>query len=515
MHALNTLNMAMPLEYAAATNPGGQFLTGGSERLDFARTDAAARRFANVLASLGVTPGERVALLLPNTPAFVVCYYGTLKRGAIPVPLHAGSPAPEVAFYLSDSGATVLVSAASCAESATEGFAAAATCHHLIVDAPAAAALQPPALRLADLLSTASEAGETASTGPNDTAVILYTSGTTGRPKGAMLTHFNMFFFSQLLARDLWRLTADDVMLMAAPAAHIFGQAILNVACAAGAQLNLLARFDVSRFLHAIDSEQVTFFAGVPALAQHLLHTPLFRDRGLGSVRLVMLGGSALDPELLRRFRARFGVQVITGFGMTEAVPLTFLTADAIDRAPSGSVGRAVWGTRVRIADEAGNPVAAGDPGEIVARGPQVFQGYHNCPDETAAAWRDGWFRTGDVGRLDEQGYLFILDRLKDMIKRSGYSVYPAEIERVLRTHDAVAEAAVVGIPDPVVGEEVKAFVALKPGLETSADELIRHCRAALAAYKVPRQIEFRDDLPRNPTGKVIKRALRDASLRD
>jgi long-chain acyl-CoA synthetase len=509
MHALN---VAMPLDYAARINPRARFLTGGSDVFDFERMDAAARRFANVLASLGVTAGERVALLLPNTSSFVICYYGTLKLGAVPVPLHAGSPAPEVAFYLTDSAASVLVAAGSCVEAAADGFASVATCHHLIVDVPDSEAVAPPTLRLTELLTMAGEEFETAPTRPDDVAVILYTSGTTGRPKGARLTHFNIFFFSQLLTRELWRLTRDDVIVMTAPAAHIFGQAIVNVACTAGAQLHLLPRFDVAGFLQAVDEQHVTFFAGVPALAQHLLRTPLLRGRGLGSVRLVMFGGAAVDPELMRAFRSRFGVEVITGFGMTEAVPVTFLTADTIERAPSGSVGRAVWGTRVRIVDEAGQSLPPGEPGEIVVRGPQVFDGYHNRRDDTAAVWRDGWFRTGDIGRLDEDGYLFILDRLKDMIKRSGYSVYPAEIERVLHTHDAVAEAAVVGIPDRVVGEEVKAFVVLKPGMATSADELTAHCRSALAAYKVPRQIEFRDNLPRNPVGKIVRRALREST---
>jgi long-chain acyl-CoA synthetase len=493
MHVLNT---AMLLEHVAQTAPGQPFLTSGSERLDFGRVDTAARRFANALLSLGITSGDRVALLMPNTSAFVICYYGALKIGAIPVPLHAASPGPEVGFFLEDSGAAILVAAGSCARAASDGFAAAAGCRHLVVDALPADALESPALRLADVSSTAGENLESAPTRPDDTAVILYTSGTTGRPKGARLTHLNIVFFSQLLARDLWQLRQDDVMLMAAPAAHIFGQAILNVACAAKAALNLLPRFDISGFLNALDTERVTFFAGVPALAQHLLRTPLLRGRGLASVRLVMLGGSALDPELLRAFQGRFGVQVVTGFGMTEAVPLTFLTAEIIDRAPSGSVGRPVWGTRVKIVDEAGQPAATGESGEIVVRGPQVFQGYHNRPTET-------------VGRLDADGHLFILDRLKDMIKRSGYSVYPAEIERVLHAHDAVADAAVIGIPDPVVGEEVKAFVALKPGLATTAEDLIKHCRAQLAIYKVPRLIEFRDSLPRNPTGKIVRHLLR------
>lgn len=504
------LNIAMLLEYAARTTPDRAFLTGGHARLSFAEVDCAARRFANVLVSLGVTRGDRVALLMPNTTALVVCYYGIAKLGAVPVPLHAASPGPEVAFFLEDSGAAVLVAAGSCAAAATAGFAVVSSCRQLIVDGPADGAAEPDALQLENILPRAGADFESAPTAPDDTALILYTSGTTGHPKGARLTHFNIHFFSQLLARDLWRLRADDVVLMAAPPAHIFGQAILNVSCAAGARVHLLPRFDVGAFLNAIDSEHVTFFAGVPALAQHLLRSPLVQGRGLGTVRLVMLAGAPLDTELVHDFRTRFGVQLITGYGMTEAVPLTFLTEDMIDRAPAGSVGRTVWGTRVRIVNEAGDPVPRGEPGEIVARGPQVFSGYHNRPDDTAAVWHDGWLRTGDVGRLDEDGYLFILERLKDMIKRSGYSVYPAEIERVLQAHHAVAEAAVVGVPDPVIGEEVKAFVALKPGLLTSADELIRHCRAALAPYKVPRVIEFRDSLPHNATGKIVRRALRD-----
>ena len=194
---------------------------------------------------------------------------------------------------------------------------------------------------------------------------------------------------------------------------------------------------------------------------------------------------------------------------MTEAVPVTFLTAEMIDRAPAGSVGRPVWGTRVKIVNAAGQSVAAGEPGEILVRGPQVFQGYHNRSADTATVWHDGWFRTGDLGTLDAGGHLFILDRLKDMIKRSGYSVYPAEIERVLHSHAAVQDAAVIGIPDPVVGEEVKAFVALKPGLGATAGELMQHCRAELAIYKVPRLVEFRDALPRNPAGKIVRHALR------
>ena len=505
-----TLNVAMMLEHAARTTPDHPFLSGGRERLSYADVDVAARRFANVLASLGVTPGERVALLMANCTAFVVCYYGVLKAGAVAVPLHPSSPGPEVAYFLEDSGASVLIAAGATAAAATAGFDAVSSCRHLVVDDSPDDPERVGGLSLEPLLSAASADHESWPTVPQDVAVILYTSGTTGRPKGAKLTHFNVHFFSRLLAGEFWRLTADDVVLMAAPPAHIFGLAILNVSCAAGARIFLLPRFDVALFLDAVDAEGVTFFAGVPTLAQHLLRAPLAHGRTLGDVRLVMLGGAALEPELVQAFRDRFGVPVITGYGMTEGVPLTYLTEDTMDSAPPGSVGRAAWGTDIAIVDDAGVAVPAGEPGEIVVRGPQLFDGYHDRPDESASVWRNGWFRTGDVGRMDGDGHLFVLDRLKDLIKRSGYSVYPAEIERVLHAHEAVAEAVVVGVSDPMVGEEVKAFVALRPGRSISADELIRHCRATLASYKVPRLVEFRDALPRNPTGKLLRRALRE-----
>ena len=509
---MNTLNVAMLLEHAARVAPHQTFVIEEHQRFSFGEVESEACRVANALAGLGVRSGDRVALFLPNTSMFVIAYYGALKLGAIPVPLNVASPGPELARLLADAEATILI--------AYEPFMAAAAeainvnqdrCRLLIANSPGSDACPPGTQRLADLMRDAADNFVTALTRPDDTAMILYTSGTAGQPKGAMLTHFNINFFAQLLAHDLWQLTADDVMLMVAPAAHIFGQSMINVACVAQARLSLMAKFDLPKFLNTIERDRVTFFAGVPTLGHYLLNASGLDRCDLSSLRVVMLSGAAVPPDLIRSVRARFQVDVITGYGMTEAVPITFVTAVEMARAPIGSVGQAVWGTAVMIVDDAGLRVPIGELGEIVVRGPQVFCGYYRRPLETAAAQRDDWFHTGDVGHVDEAGHLFIVDRIKDMIKRSGYAVYPAEVERVLVEHPAVAEAAVVGVPDAAVGEEIKACVVLKLGAAVTPDELIEHCKQQLAAYKCPRIVEVRDSLLKNPAGKIVRSTLRQA----
>ncbi len=268
--------------------------------------------------------------------------------------------------------------------------------------------------------------------------------------------------------------------------------------------------FEPEAFLRTIQSDRVTFFAGVPTLAHLMLHSPAVKAFDLTSLRAVMFGGAPLHPLVATQFAQTFGVRLITGYGMTEGVPMVFLTADMFAAAPSGAVGRPAFGTEIRVVDEGDRDVPAGELGEIIVRGPQVFREYLNLPQETAQAMRGGWFRTGDVGRLDEKGYLYIVDRLKDMIKRSGYAVSPAEVERALQAHAAVAESAVVGIADQALGEEIKAFVVLRPGAGATAEELIAHCQGQLAAYKYPRQIEFRESLPKSPAGKILRRVLRE-----
>lgn len=508
---MNILNTAMILEYAARRTPDRTCIIAGEQRLTFAQVDAEARRFANVLARLGVEQGQKVALLLPNAPVFVSCYYGALKLGAVPVPLGVTSPGPEIAYFLKDSDAVAVVAFEAFAQAAVEGFESAGTCQHLLLaNLPGSEVCPPPAQRLAPLLESAPDIFSTVPTSPSDVAVILYTAGTTGQSKGVALTHFNYDFMAKFLVSDFWRVGPDDVILMVAPASHIFGQTIINAACAARARLTVLPRFEPEAFLRTIEKDQVTFFAGVPTLVHFMLNSPLVDEHNLRSLRHVMIGGAPLHPGMAKRFVERFQVEMITGYGLTEGVPVTFLNSDMYKRAPEGSIGLPAFGTTVRIVDGADRDVPPGEPGEIIVRGPQMFTAYYNRMEESAAAWRNGWFHTGDMGRIDEHGYVYIVDRVKDMIKRSGYAVSPAEIERVLLTHPAVAEAAVIGVPDEALGEEIKAFVALKPGANASAKELIAHCKTQLAAYKYPRLIEFRDSLPKNSAGKVLRRALRE-----
>lgn len=506
---MNTLNIAMILENAACRQPGKTFLVAGELRLTFAELDRLACRAAGMFSTLGVRPGERVALLMANTPALVSCFYGALKAGTVPVPINPLAPGPEVAHFLVDSEAAALVATGALAEAALAGFTSAGTCRCLVLDdLPEGGTPPAPAQRLTELMAAADDVFETALTRPEDPAVVLFTSGTTGRPKGAVITHFNLYFAIRTMVCDFWQVSPSDVVLWTAPVAHIFGLVILNMACLARAALSLPGKPDIGGYADAIARDHVTFFAGVPVLAYKLLYSPQSAGRALPSLRKVMLSGTTLPPELVEQFQKRFGVEVITGYGMTEAVPITFLPAEEMKGAPPGSVGRPAWGTRVQVVDETGAGLPPGRAGEILIRGPQVCAGYQNRPEATAEAFRDGWFHTGDAGYFDPDGYLFLVDRVKDIIKVSGYSVYPAEVERVLMDHPAVAEAAVVGLPHKAMGNRLKAFVVLKPGAVITARELTAYCRGQLSSYKCPRLIEFRESLPAGPSGKPLKREL-------
>jgi long-chain acyl-CoA synthetase len=499
----------MLLEHRARQDPARICLILGAQRRTFAEVHEEAQRCAGGLAALGIGPGQRVGILLPNEPAFFSALFGVLQLGAVPVPMNVTSPGPELAFFMNDTQAVALISAASGLPAALDGMKSAPACKHLIV-VGGAEKLPPAALRYEQIIAESRPVHLPAATHPNDEAIVLYTAGTTGRPRGVVLTHFNLYFAAQFVARDFWEVEPGDVMLMVASGAHIFGQTILNVAMVTGAALGLLPRFEPEAFLRTIQTDRVTFFAGVPTLAHLMLHSPAVKGFDLSSLRAVMFGGAPLHPQVAAQFAETFGVRLITGYGMTEGVPMSFLTANMFTSAPSGTVGRPAFGTEIRITNEHDQALAVGELGEVVVRGPQVFREYLNLPEETAQAMRGGWFHTGDVGRFDDQGYLFIVDRLKDMIKRSGYAVSPAEVERALQGHAGVAESAVVGVPDDRLGEEIKAYVVLRPGATATAEELIAHCQAQLAAYKYPRLIEFRETLPKSPAGKILRRVLRD-----
>jgi long-chain acyl-CoA synthetase len=342
----------------------------------------------------------------------------------------------------------------------------------------------------------------------DDTAIILYTSGTTGHPKGAELTHGNLGRNAQVTATTLLELQPDDVILGCLPFFHAFGQTCcLNAAVQAGAAVILMARFDGAGALDIINRHGVTIFEGVPTMYSALVEQSVRAPRPTPTLRLGISGGAALPVETLNRFEAAFDCAVLEGYGLSETSPVASFNHPGRPR-KAGSIGTPIAGVEFRVIDDDGKEVAPGDAGEIVIRGHNVMKGYWIKPDDTATALVDGWFKTGDVARVDEDGYYYIVDRKKDLIIRGGFNVFPREVEEVLYEHPAVLEAAVIGLPHASLGEEIGAAVALLAGASATPDELQNFVKARLAAYKYPRRVWIVESLPKGPTGKIMRRLV-------
>lgn len=469
----------------------------GLAAVSYSQLDTLSRQVAVLLEEHGVAVGDRVAIMLPNVPEWAALYYGVLRAGAIVVPMNPLLKAREISYYLSDSGAKALFVWRDFASEAVAGA----------TQAGMTAVVVEPGGFFAQLAALAPRHG-VIDRQPDDTAVILYTSGTTGQPKGAELTHANLDGNVGVIVETLIGLQADDVIFGGLPLFHVFGQTCaLNAAVRAGATLTLLPRFDPAAALEILARDRVTVFQGVPTMYSSLLHHPASAPLSLPALRVCVSGGSAIPVEVLHAFEQRFGCPVLEGYGLSETSPAASFNHMARDRLP-GSIGTPVRGVQMRVVDEQGNVLTDGGIGEIVIRGPNVMKGYWNRPEKTAEAIVDGWFHTGDLGRVDEHGNYFIVDRKKDMIIRGGYNVYPREIEEVLYEHRDVAEAAVVGIAHPELGEEVGAAIVLKPGATTTAEALSEFVKARVAAYKYPRHIRIVDGLPKGATGKILKREI-------
>ncbi len=505
------LNLAVILEQSTRRDPGKVAVTLDDYKLRYAELNGAANKLANALVKLGVQRGDKVAIMLPNTPHFPISYYGILKAGATVVPLNVLFKQNEVQYHLEDSDAKALIVWEGFAGEAAPGFQRAQTCHNLIVvQAPGSTNPLPDgALSFNQLMADNAPTFDTVQTQPSDTAVILYTSGTTGRPKGAELSHFNMFFNAMVGVEKLLYVKPDEVGLAVLPLFHSFGQTcVMNALIYTGGTITMLPRFEPIKAMEIIQRDKVTYFAGVPTMYFYLLNHPEAGNYDLSSLRLCVSGGSAMPVEVMLNFNKKHNVQIMEGYGLSETSPVA--SFNHLDRpAKPGSIGTPIWGVEMAAVDAEGRPVAAGEMGEIVIRGHNVMKGYYKRPEATAEAIRSGWFHTGDLAKIDEEGYFFIVDRVKDMIIRGGFNVYPREIEEILYAHPAVAEAAVIGVPDPALGEEIKAVVALKPGQSAGDQELIDYCKERLAAYKYPRSVEFRDTLPKTATGKILKRELK------
>jgi long-chain acyl-CoA synthetase len=487
------MSVAELLERSARAFPDKPALITSGGTVTFAELRGRAASVAGAVRAAGTEPGDRVAIALPNVPAFAYCYFGILAAGGVVVPLTPTLTEREIGRVLEDSGARLVLGAAPSADAAR---AAAAGAGARYADA-------------AELAAAGSPAAETSAAAPDDLAVLAYTSGTTGEPKGAMLSHGNLLAnIEQQMSIDA-RVEPDDVLLLALPLFHIFGLNVtLGLLVRTGASGVLTDRFDPVECLRLVAEHRITVMFGAPTMYTALVAAAGAERHDLSSVRLAISGAAPLPPEVLRRFKELFGVDVYEGYGLTETSPT--LTSNRMAGAPRpGSIGKPLPGVEIRLVDEAGRDVELGDPGEILARGPNVFRGYWQKDAETERAFLDGWFRTGDVAVEDEDGYLYIVDRKRDMVIVSGFNVFPSEVEQALAENPDVAEAAVIGVPHAYTGEAVKAFVVLEPGARATPDELIADVQSRLARFKCPREIEIVDTLPHLLTGKVLRRALR------
>lgn len=513
------LNLAVLLEDSAREEPQRDAVVLGETRLSYASVNAAANQVANALVKAGIKRGDKVALGCPNLPFFPIVYYGILKMGAVVVPLNVLLKPREITYHLQDSDAKAYF----CFEGTPQlpmgemgyaGFQGAEGCEHffMIMSDPAAPSTVEGGATLGMIMQGQPATFESVMTDADDTAVILYTSGTTGQPKGAELTHLNMLLNARA-ADKLYDRIDHDVHLIALPLFHSFGQTVqMNAGFYNRATLVLVPRFTPEGAFALMEQENITFFAGVPTMYWQLLHCSEADKFDLAKIahnlRICMSGGAALPVEILKGFEQRFDVKILEGYGLSETSPIA--SFNRVDRPTKpGSIGLPIWGVDIRILDPVGNDVPVGESGEIAIRGYNIMKGYYKRPEATAQAIVDGWFHSGDIGKLDEEGYIYVVDRLKDMIIRGGFNVYPREVEEVMLTHPAISLAAVVGMPHESLGEEVKAYVVLKPEAKTTEEEIVAWCRENMASHKYPRMVEFREALPMTATGKILKRELR------
>jgi long-chain acyl-CoA synthetase len=525
-YGATTLNLAWILEQHARLAPEKEAVVWNEMRFTYGQLNALANRVANALTAMGIGHGDKVALACPNLPFFPIVYYGIVKTGAAVVPVCILFKAREVEYHLRDSDAKVVFTFEGTPEFPLgkvikEGFDRVETCENLVVMTidPTAPSPFPEHKTLTEMTADQPETFETYPTKPGDTCAILYTSGTTGQPKGAELTHLNLMtnitttYGIHLPVLDFTD-NQQKTCLITLPLFHTTGQTVqMNTNIYAGNRVVLLPKFDPKATLETMEREKVNFWVGVPTMFWALLKYVEENGYDVGKIRENMKvptsGGAPMPVEVMKEFEKVFGLRILEGYGLSETSPLACFNHFEKPSKP-GTVGQPIFGVEVRCVDENDREVPRGTRGEIVIRGSNVMKGYYKRPEATAEAFRGGWFHTGDIGVMDDEGYLSIVDRTKDMILRGGYNVYPRELEEVIMTHPAVSLVAVIAVPDERLGEEIKAFVVKKPGAELSEEDFIGWCRGQLAANKYPRYVEFRDELPVGNTGKIFKRALRE-----
>lgn len=464
-------------------------------------------RFARALRSLGVEPGDRVVVIIPNTPEITALYAGIARCGAVILPILFLLADNEIRHILADSEPAVVVTSPEFLEKIKASVDESSSVRHIVCIGGGDGALD-----FGELIASEPADCPILERDGDDLALLIYTGGTTGRPKGVMLTHHNLSWTGELAARvsrEENGITSQDVSLSALPLAHSYGVLVWLVGAQLGGRSVLMRWFEPATWFRCVEEYRCTLSPMVPTMITYLLNHPDGATRDVSSLRLVNSGAAPLPVEVGKAFEERFGCTVIEGWGLTESS--AYGTSNLVTARRWGSIGRPVPGVTISIRDpDTDDERPQGELGEICMRGDNVMAGYWHLPDETAKALRGGWLHTGDVGYVDEDGFVFIVDRVKDLIIRGGFNIYPRDVEEVLHAHPAVLEAAVVGVADPAMGEEVKAFVVLKPGMSAGEEELLAHCREHLATYKTPRSIAFLDALPKSGVGKVLRRELRD-----
>jgi long-chain acyl-CoA synthetase len=502
------MDLGQMLAGTAAQHPDKSAIIFRDQKTSYAEFDRRANQVANALIGLGIQPGDRVAILIHNLPIFMEAYYGILRAGAAVVPLNVLYKAGEVEYILQDSGAKAILTFGPFAQVAAAAAANAPELQHVIVAAPQDV---PGTQAWRTVVGEAPNTPPAAPVNEESLAVICYTSGTTGKPKGAMLTHRNLIGnCEQCSAVERISARPDDVVWLALPLFHIYAMNVgMNLTVRAGGTMVLIERFEPASSLEAIQKHHCTVLYGAPPMFVAWAQVPNLRDYDLSSLRYIASGAAALPVRIMEVYEQLAGVPISEGYGLSEASPVVTTNA-AGPVAKPGTVGPALPGVEVKIVDETGNEVPRGEMGELICRGANIMKGYWKQPQATAEALRDGWLHTGDLATMDQDGYVTIVDRKKDMINVSGFNVYPREVEETLFRHPAVADAAVVQYPDPYQGESVLAFVVLKQGQTATEQEIIDFCRTQIAVFKCPRKVVFRDELPKNNTGKVLRRELRD-----
>ncbi|MBV7505544.1 long-chain-fatty-acid--CoA ligase [Bacillus sp. sid0103] len=495
------MNLNENLKNSAARFPNRTAYTFLNQSKTYAELDKLVECAASGLSAAGITKGDRVALLLGNCPEFVTAYFGILRAGAVVVPINPAYTSGEIAYILSNSQAKAVI-AHSSSEPTISPLSEKLEQLKLVIYTESIEFEWP----WERLIQEPKEVFESLSIDEDDLAVILYTSGTTGKPKGAMLSHRNLASNADSMSQ-LTEFTEEDRIIAVLPMFHVFCIATcINIPIACGAAIVIVPKFSPTEVINTIRRENATIFAGVPTMYSFLLQVPVASAEDFSSIRVCFSGGASIPVELLHRFEEKYKVHVLEGYGLSETAPVTAFNPLRGTRKP-GSVGIDIPEVKNKVVDSNGREVPRGEIGELIVNGPNVMMGYLEMPEATSSALKDGWFYTGDLARMDDEGYIYIVDRKKDMILVGGYNVYPREVEEVIYQHPAIVETAVIGIPDKEYGEIVKAFVVTNDDGITM-DDILYFCQDKLAKYKLPKQVEFMKELPKNSTGKILKRAL-------